>query len=408
MLKQVRRLKYFCGIDIGVTKIKAALIKVVDQDHLDLLGVFEVPTAGLMNASVSDLTELAESIRRAVDGVCVKNRIKVNSVHVGLSAEYFTIRHASAVIPLIDTGSKVITRGDVKKVDAQAKLLGTGLEEEIVHDFPQHYKVDDANVATNPLGLWGRKLESNLLILLVNANRLRNVIKAVHQAGFEVDRVSLSCYAASMIAIEEGMRNQGCVCVDIGTHTTTVLFYRAGVLCDMLSIPWGGHYITQSLAERLGVALDLAEDLKKVHATVTGQANKDPGEILIKREKGYMPIRREQVVESVNWEVENFLTHLEAVIKGSPLFYDINGGVVMVGGASLLPGLMERIEHRLKMPVSLGNTKGLSQAALFMAAIGLGQLSYMKNKKETVDMGLPMEMKHRFVERFKELCQEYF
>ncbi len=408
MFKKVTKLKYFCGVDIGVSCVKAALVKVQDEKNLDLLGVAEIPSSGFKDASVSDLTELAECITRAVKTVASKNNVNISTIHLGMSAEYLTVRHSSAVVPLIDTGSKVISRADIKKVDNQARLLGTALEEEIVHDFPQSYKVDDVNVATNPLGLYGRKIESNLLLLLVNANRMRNLIKAVHQAGFEVSDVSLSSYAASLVSVEETLRNQGCVLVDIGSNTTTALFFKNGILGDIQSIPWGGNYLTQSLAERLGLAADLAEDIKKVHAVASANAAKEEGEILIKRERGFLPIRKEKVCEAVNWEVENLLTHLEAVIKGSPLFYEINSGVVMIGGGALMPGLMERVENRLKMPVSLGNTKGLNHAALFAGAIGLAQMSYYKNKKEALDLRMPVDMKNKVFERVKELCQEYF
>ena len=37
--------------------------------------------------------------------------------------------------------------------------------------------------------------------LSLNANRMRNLIKAVHQAGFEVSHVSLSSYAAALVSV---------------------------------------------------------------------------------------------------------------------------------------------------------------------------------------------------------------
>jgi len=338
MLKKIARLKYFCGLDIGVFGVKASLVKVQDEQNLDLLGVFETRSTGFKDASVSDLTELADCVSRAVNGVCQKFNVKVTSVHLGISSELITARRSSAVVPLIDSGSKIIGRGDVRKVDHQAKLLGTGLEEEIIHDFPQFYKVDDVNVAVNPVGLYGRKLESNLMLLLANSSRLRNIVKAVHQAGFEVSRVSLSSVAACEVAMDAALKNQGCALVDIGANMTSVLFFKNGMLGDVQSIPWGGQYLTQSLAERLSLAVDLAEDIKKGHAVASANAAQDTGEILIKREKDYLPIRREDVCAAVNWEVENLLTHLETVIQGSPLFHELNNGIVMVGGGFIAAG----------------------------------------------------------------------
>jgi len=401
------RVKYFCGLDLGVFGIKACLVKAQDEQNLDLLGVREARSTGFKDASVSDLTELAESVERLVNGLCRKSGVKAPVVHLGISGECLHVRRSSAVVPLVDSGTKVISRADVRKVDHQARLLGTGLDEEAVHYFPQFYKVDDANMAINAVGLYGRKLESNLLLVLANTNRLRNMIKAVHQAGFEVGRVSSSSFAASGVALTPQLKNQGCVLVDIGANMTSVLFFKNGILGDIQSIPWGGHYLTQGLAERLSLSMDLAEDIKKTHAVASANAVQS-GEILVKREKDYLPIRREAVCEAVNWEVENLLTHLETVIKGSPLFHEINSGIVMVGGGSLLSGLMERIEARLSMPVSMGATKGLNNAALFAGSIGLAQMAYAQNLKETIDLKTPGDWKNKIFERVQELCQEYF
>ncbi len=408
MLNRLKRPKFFCGVDIGASSVKAALVHVRDEHNLDLLGVFEVPAKGFKDASVNDLTELADCIQLVVKGVSQKCAVNVTSVHLGIDGECLQVRRSSAVLPLVDTGTKVISRSDVRKVNHQARLLGTGLEEEVLHDVPQFYKVDDANVATNPIGLFGRKLESHLLLFLVNANRLRNMVKAVHQAGYEVGRVSLSAWAASVVGLEEALKRQGCVLVDIGSNLTTVLFFKNNILGDVQSVPWGGQYLTQSLAERLNLAADLAEDIKRTHAVASVAVPAAGGDILVKRDKGYLPVRREAVCEAVNWEVENLLTHLETVIHSSPLFHDLNGGVVVVGGGALLPGLMERIEARLRMPVRMGTTKGLNNAALFSSAIGLAQLGYMNNLQQTVDFKTPGEVKHKLIERVRELCQEYF
>ncbi len=221
MLKKISRLKYFCGLDIGVFGIKASLVKVYDQNNLDLLGVFETRTAGFKDASVSDLNDLGEAVSRAVKGLSQKFGVPIKSVHLGISSELAPPRRSSAVIPLVDSGTKVIARSDIKKVDHQAKLLGTGMDEEAVHAFTQFYKVDDINAAANAVGLYGRKLEANLLLLLANTNRLRNLIKAVHQAGLEVNGVSLSSFAAAEMALTQAQKTQGCALVDVGANMTT-------------------------------------------------------------------------------------------------------------------------------------------------------------------------------------------
>ena len=299
--------QYFCGLDLGTHTMKASIICAKDENNLDLLGIFETRSTGFQEASISDITELADCISRTVQGVMQKTAIKVHAVQLGLSGSFLTTRRASAIIPLIDSGTKVISKFDLRKVDNQAKLLGVNLEEEIIHDFPQWYKVDDVNTSINPTGLIGRKIETSLLLLTANSLRVRNLTKAVHQAGFEVNSVAFSGYAASDVAVDAADKTLGCALVDIGANITSVIFFKNGIVGDVQFIPWGGNYVTQSIAERLSLTIDLAEEIKKTHALASQTNPKEvTGEILVKREKGYIPIRRESVCDAVNWEIENF------------------------------------------------------------------------------------------------------
>jgi len=404
------QLQYFCGLDLGTHTMKASIVRAKDEENLDLIGIYETKATGFKEASISDIAELADCIQRTVQGVMQKTGIKVHAVQVGLSGSFLATHRSSAIIPLIDSGTKVISKFDLRKVDAQAKLLGVNLEEEIIHDFPQWYKIDDINTSINPAGLIGRKIESNLLLLTANSLRVRNLTKAVHQAGFEVNSVAFGGYAASDVAIDRADKEQGCALVDIGANITSVIFFKNGIVGDIQFIPWGGNYVTQSIAERLSLTVDLAEEIKKTHAVASQTNPKEvTGEILVKREKGFLPIRRESVCEAVNWEIENFLTHLETVIKGSYLYHQLNKGIVMVGGGALLPGAIERIEERINTPVRMGAaTPGLNNSAVYAASIGLARMHYLKKKEEAIGIKTPLNFKDKIVNSVRELCQEYF
>jgi cell division protein FtsA len=410
MFKKMAQVQYFCGLDLGTHTMKASIVCAKDEENLDLLGVYETRATGFKESSISDIADLADCIQRTVQGVMQKTGIKIHAVQLGVSGNFLTTRRSSAIIPLIDSGTKVISKFDLRKVEAQAKLLGVGLDEEIIHDFPQWYKIDDINTSINPAGLIGRKIECSLLLLAANSLRVRNLTKAVHQAGFEVNSVAFSGFAASDVAIDAADKAQGCALVDIGAHITSVIFFKNGIVGDVQFIPWGGNYVTQSIAERLSLTIDLAEEIKKTHAVASKTNLKEiAGEILVKREKGYIPIRRESVCEAVNWEMENFLTHLETVVKGSHLYHQLNKGIVMVGGGSLLPGAIERIEERINTPVRMGAaTPGLNNAAVYAASIGLGRMHYLKKKQESIGIKTPLTFKDKIVNGVMELCQEYF
>jgi cell division protein FtsA len=410
MFKRMAQAQYFCGLDLGTHTMKASIICARNEENLDLLGVYETRSTGFKDVSISDITELADCIQRTVRGVMQKTGIKTHAVQLGVSGSFLNARRASAVIPLIDSGTKVVSKFDLRKVDHQAKLLGVDLQESVIHDFPQWYKIDDFNTSANPTGLVGRKIECSLLLLTANTLRLRNLTKAVHQAGFEVSSVAFGGFAASDVVVEKADKAQGCALVDIGANITSVVFFKNGIVGDIQFIPWGGNYVTQSIAERLSLTVDLAEEIKKTHAVANRTDPKDvDGEILVKRDKGYIPVRRQAVCEAVNWEMENFLTHLETVIKGSVLYHHLNKGIVMTGGGALLPGAIERIEERVNLPVRMGaSTPGLHNSAVFAASIGLARMHYLKKIGEGIGIKTPLNFKDKIVNSVKELCQEYF
>jgi cell division protein FtsA len=410
MFKGASQAQYYCGLDLGTHTMKASIVCARDEENLDLLGVFETRSAGFKDVSINDIAELADCIQRTVRGVMQKTGVKTHAVQLGVSGSYLTVRRASAVIPLIDSGTKVVSKFDLRKVDHQAKLLGVDLQETIIHDFPQWYKIDDFNTSANPMGLVGRKIESSLLLLTANTLRMRNLTRAVHQAGFEVSSVAFGGYAASDVVVDKNDKAQGCALVDIGANITSVIFFKNGIVGEVQFIPWGGNTVTQTIAERLSLTIDLAEEIKKTHAVANRTDPGDvAGEILVKREKGYIPVRRQAVCEAVNWEMENFLTHLETVVKGSVLYHHLNKGLVMTGGGSLLPGAIERIEERVNTPVRMGaSTPGLHHSAVYAASIGLARMHYLNKIRDGLGVKTPLNFKDKIVNSVRELCQEYF
>ena len=195
MLRKLMGDKYFCGLDIGSQSVKASIVKFSDAAHPELLGVYESQTVGFKNASVSDLADLSECIHLTISGLIKKTGVKLKDVQLGVGGEVIEIRHGAAVLPLMDKGSKIITHHDIKKIQTQAQLLGIKMDEVVLHDFPQYYKVDDTNTALNPVGLYGRKLEIKTLLMVVNNNLLKNLTKAVNQAGYDVANLFFSSLA---------------------------------------------------------------------------------------------------------------------------------------------------------------------------------------------------------------------
>ena len=413
MLKKMINEKYYCGVDIGARTIKAGVMKIKDAMDAKLIGVYEHKTYGFKDNAVSDLDEFSECIRYTIAELTKKTGVKIREVQVGLGGAMIEARQTNTVIPLIDKGSKVITQRDIKKANNNARLLGVQIEEEILHDLAQNYRIDDMNSALNPIGLYGRKLGVETLMIVINENRIRNITKAVHQAGCEVTNVFFSSYASSGVILSDIERKEGCVLVDIGSQYTSILVFKNSVLQFLKGINIGGNNFTNNIADQIDLPFDLAEEIKKSYAIVSGSDQHGEEEILVKKEDAYVPIKRGVICQSIKSEVDELVGYIRTIVANSGLQDQINGGVTVIGGGALLPGLIERIGQDMEVPVKLGQMnisvhKTLSHTALFSSVVGLAQSGFKKSFRYSLSSNGHQHWTKHFTNRVKELYQEYF
>ncbi|MFA5088215.1 MAG: cell division protein FtsA [Candidatus Omnitrophota bacterium] len=412
MLRKIIGEKFYCGLDIGSQRLKAALMKAADPHCQELLGVYEAKTLGFKDSSVSDLVELTECIHKTLTELSKKTGVKLKEIHLGVGGDFIEVRKNNSVMPLVDRGSKVIGSHDVKKINNQARLLGLKVEEEILHDFPQYYKVDDVNTALNPVGLLGRKLEVYSLLIVANLTRLRNITKAVNQAGYEVANVFFSGFSAASVSLNEQLKSDGCVLIDIGSKVTNILIFKNGLLRHLDRIPMGGDHLTLRIMLDLNLPFNLAEDIKKSYANAISTDEQNEEEILVKKNSAYLPIKRKEIVQSIKPEIDKFVEAIKNSLNSSGMLEEIKGGMVVIGGGALLTGMIERIEQETSLSVSIGKArvglKSLTNAVTFAAAVGLSQMglnhsfgvSPLSDVRTTWTKGL--------VGRIKEFYQEYF
>ena len=410
--------KIYCGLDLGGQTIKASLLRVPavasngDPARPMLMGVYETKTAGFKDGAVTDLSELSESIHTTIAGLTNKTGLKLKELNVGFSGKLVQKRLGNAVVPLVDRGTKMVGNRDIAHVQHQARLLGIGMDEEVLHDFPQQYKVDDANRTLNPRGLFARKIELHSLLIVTNSTLIKNLNSAVNEAGFDVTRFYYSPLASNQIVLDDYHKRQGCIILDIGTRTTEVLVFQEGQLRFMEQVNLGGEDVTVNIAKELNLSFDLAEDLKRSYAfAVSSDSNLDE-EILIRREDGYVPIKKAMIALAIEAVVGKWIRALDELIKHLEFNPPINAGVIMIGGGALLPGLAERLEEAINLNVKIGKVpsvvKRLNHAAKYASVVGLAQMGVQQNVARLISTSGSTNKMMDLMGRIKELYQEYF
>ncbi len=405
--------KVYCGLDIGAQKIKAAILKVHDAGQTQLMAVAENKTQGLKDLSVRDLGELSECIHTTISQAAQEANIKIKEVQLGIGGEFVELRETSALIPLVDRGNKIITQQDIKKVNHQANLLGLKMDEQTLHSIAQYYLVDDVNTALNPVGLYGRKLGVEALLIVTNINRVRNITHAVNHAGYDVGHLYFGTYAASEVVFSKEQKQKGCVLLDVGAAVTSILIFKEGVLKYLSKIDIGGDHFTRRIVEKLNLSFDLAEELKQSYAVALSTDQHQKEDILLKQESNYVPVKREVLYQAIEGEILNFIQGIELALKTSGFRDQINDGITMIGAGALLTGFIERIEGDLHLAVKLGKVnissrKTLNQTGNFASCIGLAQHAYKQSSCSLLSSEDLLNWRKSLSGKIKELYEEYF
>ncbi len=402
MFNKLIKEKYYCGLDIGSQKIKAAVLKVKERSAPEILATSVSKIYGVKGSHVVDLAELSECIYNILNHLNKKAEIKIKEIQVGLSSQLVEFREINAVIPLAERGVKVITRRDMKKVNDQARLLALKMDEELLHDLPQSYSADDVNSMVDPSGLYARKLGVHSLMMVTNITRIQNFLKAIQQTGYNVGNILLSSYVACDVTLEEEEKKNGCVLIDLGAQTTTILLFKDQGLKYISKIDIGGDRLTESIAKKLGLTFDVAEEIKKTYASAYPGQLHMAEEILIKKEIGYVPIKRELVVEAISPILEQWLGLVQESLKACPLFDQWKGNMVFIGGGSSLNGLFERVNQNIPLAMRLGKT------SLTCCAVGLAHYGYKKSLKYALLNHTPSSWRQNLTQKLKELYEDYF
>jgi cell division protein FtsA len=414
--------KHVCAIDIGSSKVAGCVAK-INNGSITSLYCESVPSKGIRDGVITDHSYLVGCLGALMKSLRGASGIPLRSVYTTLPGNETTTRHSRAIIPLAERGNKVITEADVRRVQTQAQVLGASLDEEIIHAIPVQYVVDSRHPVTNPLGLYGHKLEVDMLLVCGKTSSIQNLDRVIHQTGYEIQDIFFSGLVIGKAVLNKQMQEGTTVVCDIGSDTTELMLFSDGVLRDIDLLNTGSHQITLALRDNLKIPFDLAEEMKKTYGAVGSLDVKEDKEILVRKSSVYRPIKQRAVVETVTAKVQEMCRLIKETLERRVSTYEIDHCIV-VGRTGLLEGFIETFEQIMSIPVRLGlieNPQFLSgvrdqsiipsgQNALnYLNALGTactalyGDTTREKQKKQA-----PKNPLTRALHNVKSVCDEYF
>ena len=414
---------YICALDIGSSKI-AAVVAQIKKGHITKMFFETVAARGIKKGVIVDSVDLVEAITQLMKNLKNASGVTVRSLHTNISGKHIITKHSHCVIPLAQRGNKVITASDIYKVNDQARILGSSMEEEIIHAIPFKYSIDSNNDIINPFGLYSHRLEVDLYLVCANLASVQTVTHVVNQVGFDVKSLFFSGLASAAIVFGDQTQKGHRVLCDIGSDVTELLLFKDGCLKNIRILTIGGDTLTAGLADTLNIPWDLAEDIK-VSYGIIGDPSRIPEdkEVLIKKDNIYKPVKQRQVCEIITSKAR-FLSEAikEAVEKEIPL---VQIDMFATTGRTIFQdGLLELMESSLGIRVGCGritdpqiipfvnkNDVLSGQKYLtYLTTLGIisKQVKELQIQKDDSALRVPDQPLLKLLHKVKEVYQEYF
>jgi cell division protein FtsA len=350
MVRKVQHGNIIVGLDVGTTKICAAVGEVVNGE-LEFRGVSTSSSAGLRKGVVVDMEATVESIRNAVKTAEAAIGVEINAVYVGISGGHIKGFNSYGAVGI---RGKEVTPVDVERLIDSAKAVYVPIDREVLHVIPTGYILDGQNGIKDPAGMAGVRLEAKVYIVTGAVTSVQNLLKCCEKAGVEAVDIVFEPLASAEAILTDDEKELGVAVVDIGGGTTDIILYKDGWLRHSSVLAVGGNHFTNDIAVGLRIPVVEAERIKKGYGSALTSMVGASEELDIAQEGQGRKIVRRHLSEIIQPRAEELVDLIKTELLSCSAYDIASTGVVLTGGGSLLKGLDTMAETALGLPVRIG------------------------------------------------------
>ena len=342
---------FFTGLDIGTNSIKV-LVAELRNGELNVIGVSNAKSKGVKDGIIVDIEAAASAIKSAISQAEEKAGISIKSVNVGLPGNLLQVEPTQGMIP-VTSDTKEITDQDVENVVKSALTKSMTPDREVITFIPEEFIVDGFQGIRDPRGMMGVRLEMRGLLYTGPRTILHNLRKTVERAGVQVENIIISPLALVRSVLNEGEREFGATVIDMGAGQTTVATIRNQELQFTNILQEGGDYVTKDISKVLKTSQKLAEGLKLNYGEAyPSLASNETFQVEVIGEVEPVEVTESYLAEIISARIKHIFEQIKQELERRHLL-DLPGGIVLIGGNAILPGIVELAQEVFGVGVKL-------------------------------------------------------
>ena len=371
------QLHYYIGLDIGTTAVRCVVGELAaDAQVPTVIGFSRVQNSGMRKGNVAHIEEVAQAVVQAVLEAERMSGREIRHATLNVNGNHVEGVNSKGVVA-ISSPDRIISLDDRMRVEEAATVVQLPANKEIIQVFAKNYRLDGQENIKDPVGMHGVRLEVDTHILVASTPALKSLEQVLQRAELRASHRTVTSLAAGEAVLDRKMKESGVCVLDIGAATTNLLVIEDGEVEHIAVIPMGGTHITNDLAIGLKTDLDVAELIKIKHATLNKGVAGETSFVVKGQELRFDREMMRLIIEARVEEILEFADHeLKKIRKSRKL----PGGVVLVGGTSKLPGLVDFTKEVMELPARTGSWKHIKRVVdgmdepEFAPAIGLMML----------------------------------
>ena len=206
----------------------------------------------------------------------------------------------------------------------------------------------------------------------------------------------LGLLASGECALTEDEKELGVALVDVGGGTTDIAVFERGALWHVGTLPVGGDHFTNDIAVGLRTPIPDAEALKRRHGNALSSLVPDDATIEVPSVGGRRSrlLSLQILAEVIQPRAEEIFGLVREEIERAGFAKSLNSGVVLAGGAVLMPGTVEIAEQLFELPVRRAGPAGVGglvdvvATPAFATAVGLPLWGHRNEPREDAGFSL--------------------
>lgn len=367
---------FIVAIEIGSSKITGvAGQKNHDGSFTVNAVVKEDSTTCVRKGVIYNADKTVQCITNIITRLKAAMKAEIAQVYVGVGGQ--SIHSVRNVLVKDLPGSTQVTQDMVNEMmDTNRAMQYKDFE--ILDVVTQEYKMDNL-FQLEPAGIECSHLEANFLNILQRKKHYHSLNACFDRAGVAIAEMYLAPFALADAVLTDAEKRSGCMLVDIGAETTTVLVYYKSILRHMAVIPLGGNNITKDILSLQMEETD-AEKMKLRYASAYTEDNEIDAAVSYN-------IDNERKVESRKF-IELVEGRVQEIVQNA--FYQVPAeladklvaGVIITGGCSNLKNIdvafrnhshnsKVRIAKFVNYSIHSSNTEITARSGMMNTVLGL-------------------------------------